>query len=147
MTSSSLSTPSSKREASASEAFDIAALEERAAQLMEAALKAGADAADAVVGASHATSIDVRHGKVEESESSQNTAFSLRVFKGHRSASVSANAITNAATLAERAVAMASVSPEDPHAALAPREELAPSVPQLDLHDATRFAPEDLKAR
>jgi len=121
-------------------------LQDRAANLIEAAIRAGADAADTVVGASRSVSMEVRHGKVEETDSSANTAYSLRVFVGKKSASVSTNGNGDADALATRAVAMARVSPEDQHAGLAPQERLAKDVPDLDLYDPTVAAVEDLTA-
>ncbi|MEL6503882.1 MAG: metallopeptidase TldD-related protein [Pseudomonadota bacterium] len=117
--------------------FDLATLEARAQQLVEAAQKAGADGADAIVAASRAAGIDVREGKVEEAEGAENNAFSLRVFVGHQTASVSANQGDDPGLLAKRAVAMARVSPPDPLVALADEDLLARSVEDLDLYDAT----------
>ena len=60
-------------------------------------------------------SVSVRLGKVEATEASESDDISLRVFVGRRVASVSATAASDPKTLAERAVAMAKVSPEDPY--------------------------------
>ncbi len=117
--------------------IDTAALEGRAALLVDAACKAGADAADAVVATSQSLNVDVRLGKVEETDRSESDVYSLRVFIGQRSASVSANLADDPERLAERAVAMARVSPENPHAGLAPGDLLATSARQLDLCDHT----------
>ncbi len=80
---------------------------------------AGADAADAVAVRGRSTSVSVRLGKVEATESSEAEDVSLRVFVGQKVASVSATAASDPAMLAERAVAMAKVSPEDPYQRLA----------------------------
>ena len=56
---------------------------------------------------------------------SESDDISLRVFVGKRVASVSATAASDAAMLAERAVAMARVSPEDPYQGLADPARLA----------------------
>ena len=109
----------------------------KAAQLVEQAKKAGADRCDAVVVRGRSTSVNVRLGKVEGTDSSEGDSFSLRVFVGNQVASVNANAGIDAVELAERAVAMARVSPEDPFAALADRETLAKTYDDLDLFDAT----------
>ncbi len=66
-------------------------------------------------------------GKVEGTDSSEGDSFSLRVFCGKRVASISAVKGVDPVMLAERAVAMAKVAPEDPYAGLAPRERLATS--------------------
>ncbi|PYE90422.1 TldD/PmbA family protein [Phyllobacterium leguminum] len=115
-------------------------LAEKAASLVEAARRAGADSADAVVHRSRSTSITARMGKVEETEASESDAFALRVFVGRRVASISANADADPARLAERAVAMAKVSPEDPYEGLALRENLVGSPRDLDLFDPTEVS-------
>ncbi|MEL6751500.1 MAG: TldD/PmbA family protein [Pseudomonadota bacterium] len=117
--------------------FDMTDLTDRAAALVEAARKAGADACDAVVSASRSTGVQVRDGKLEDTESSENAAFSLRVFVGDRTASISANRPDDVTALAERAVAMARVSPEDKFAGLAPKDRLTSKIRDLDLFDAT----------
>ena len=119
------------------EDFDLTPLKERAFVLVEAAKKAGADAADVVVSASRSTGVEVREGKIEESESAENNAFSLRVFMGQKVASVSANKSSDPKELAKRAVMMAKVAPEDPHAGLADVDNLATKFPELDLYDST----------
>ncbi|GAB4364215.1 MAG: TldD/PmbA family protein [Oricola sp.] len=110
---------------------------DRAASLVEAARRAGADAADAVVVRSRSKSVSVRLGKVEGTDSSESDEFSLRVFVGRKVASVSANVTGDADSLAERAVAMAKVSPEDRFNTLAPEDRLAREFPDLDLYDET----------
>lgn len=110
---------------------------DRAARLIDLARAAGADAADAVVVRSRSQSVSVRLGKVENTESAESDDFSLRVFVGRRVASVSANPGFDLKVLAERAVAMAKVSPEDPYACLADDARLARSYPDLELFDPT----------
>lgn len=105
--------------------------------LVEAAKKAGADAADAVAVRGASRSVTVRLGKVEGTEASESDDLSLRVFVGRRVASVSANAGADPVALAERAVAMARVSPEDPHQSIADAALLASGELDLDLLDAT----------
>ncbi len=108
-------------------------------ELVKAAIGAGADAADAVVMRSAATSVSVRLGKVENTESAQSDDVSLRVFVGKRVASVSGTTGFDVAALAERAVAMARVSPEDPFSRLADPDRLATEIVDLDLFDATEL--------
>ena len=72
--------------------------------------------------------------------------FSLRVFVGRRVASVSANPGFDLKVLAERAVAMAKASPEDPYASLADSERLARSYPDLELYDPAEVSTETLTA-
>lgn len=127
-----------------SEPIDSAALETRAAELVDLARKAGADQADAVVVRGRSRSVSVRLGKVEGTESSESDDFSLRVFVGRRVASVSANPGFDLRMLAERAVAMAKASPEDPYAALADEARLARTIADLDLFDPTEVPTEAL---
>lgn len=117
--------------------FDSTQLVKQAAILVAAAKKAGADAADAVVVRSQSLSVDVRMGKVEESGRSESDEFSLRVFLGNKSASISANGAGDPAQLAERAVAMAKVSPENPFVGLAAQDRLASKLADLDMLDET----------
>ncbi|MCJ8517616.1 PmbA protein [Pseudorhizobium tarimense] len=125
--------------------FDSKTLLSRAAHLIDLAKAAGADQADAVVVRSRSRSVSVRLGKVEGTEASESDDFSLRVFVGNRVASVSANPGFDMKTLAERAVAMAKVSPEDPYACLADEIHLARSYPDLELFDPTEVPTDDLR--
>ena len=120
-----------------SDTIDADDLAARAQQLIDHARKAGADQADAVVVRGRSKSVSVRLGKVEGTEASEGDDFSLRVFVGKRVASVSANAGYDAQALAERAVAMARVSPEDPFAMLADPGRLAREFPDLEQFDPT----------
>ena len=119
-------------------------LVDKAAQLVEQAMQSGADRSDAVVVRGRSTSVSVRLGKVEGTEASESDSLALRVFVGNRVASVSANAGFEAAELADRAVAMARVSPEDPFATLADPKDLAKSYDDLDLFDATEVGSAEL---
>jgi len=117
--------------------FDQTALADRAERLVKAARAAGANAADAVALRSMSLSIEVRDGAVEESERAEGDDIGLRVLVGRRQAVVSTNdlSVDGAATLAERAVAMARVAPEDKFAGLADPDLLAHDFPDLDLID------------
>lgn len=125
--------------------IDSASLLSRAEELVALALKAGAESADAVVVRSRSTSVSVRLGKVEQTDASEGDDFSLRVFIGKKVASVSANPGFDLKVLAERAVAMARVSPEDPYAGLADEADLARSVIDLDLFDPTEVSSDMLR--
>ena len=127
------------------DASDAARLTDRVAALVDAARKAGADAADAVAVRGRSTSVSVRLGKVEGTNSSEGDDVSLRVFVGKRVASVSATASSDPAALAERAVAMARVSPEDPYQELADPALLAKTVRDLDLYDPTEVSADELR--
>jgi PmbA protein len=117
--------------------FDQSALLDRAERLVKAARAAGADTADAVAVRGVSLSIEIRDGAVEESESSEGDDMGLRVLVGRRSAVVSTNDMSDSGTaaLAERAVAMARVAPDDKYAGLADESELAREFPDLDLID------------
>jgi PmbA protein len=116
--------------------LDTGALVERARRLADAARKAGADAADVMAVRGMSVSVQMREGKVEGSERSEGDDLGLRVFVGRRSASVSSNdPREDFAALAERAVAIAKVAPEDPYAGLADPADLARNFADLDLLD------------
>src|SRR6266851_8473522 len=116
--------------------LDQSALTDLAERLVAAARRAGADAADALALRSVSLAVEVREGAVEESERSEGDDVGLRVFVGRRQAVVSTNDISaDVAQLAERAVAMARVAPEDPYAGLADATLLARDIPDLDLLD------------
>src|SRR6186997_1607169 len=104
-----------------SDLFDQSALSTLAQRLVEAAKRAGADDADAVAVRGVSQGVEVRDGKVEESERSEGDDVGLRVFVGKRQAVVSTNDVggDNVARLAERAVAMARVAPDDAYVGLA----------------------------
>ena len=123
--------------APSSSLFDQTALAERAERLVKAARAAGADAADAVAVRSMSLAIEVRDGAVEESERAEGDDLGLRVLVGRRQAVVSTNDLSAGGTqaLAERAVAMARVAPEDKFAGLADEALLAHNFPDLDLID------------
>ncbi len=89
--------------------------------LVARARGAGADAADALLASGNSLSVQRRLGKLEHLERSEGRDLGLRVFVGRRSAIVSASALDPAGfgELAERAVAMARVVPEDPYGGLA----------------------------
>jgi PmbA protein len=124
---------------------DASKLVDRVAALVEAAKRAGADAADAVAVRGRSSSVSVRLGKVESTEASESDDISLRVFLGKRVASVSATAASDTDTLAERAVAMARVSPEDPYQGLADPSRIAKTFRDLDLFDATEVTAAQMK--
>ncbi|WJR79558.1 TldD/PmbA family protein [Bradyrhizobium sp. NP1] len=136
-----ISSPSSRSPLSTksvnADLFDQSALSALAERLVEAARRAGADAADAVAvrGVSHG--VEVRDGRVEESERSEGDDVGLRVLVGKRQAVVSTNDVSGdgVARLAERAVAMARVAPDDKFVGLADPALLARDFPDLDLLD------------
>src|SRR4029077_16155461 len=116
--------------------LDQSTLTTLAERLVAAARRAGADAADAVAERGMSQSVEVRDGTVEASERSEGDNMGLRALVGQRQAVVSSNDLNgNADELAERAVAMARVAPEDKFAGLADPAQLARNIPDLDLLD------------
>src|SRR6266536_3497090 len=87
--------------------LDQSALTDLAARLVEAARRAGADAADAVAVRSVSMSVEVREGAVEETERAEGDDMGLRVLVGKRQAVVSTNDLrgNGAAALAVKGVA------------------------------------------
>ena len=110
--------------------LDQSALTKLAERLVDAARRAGADAADAIATRGVSQSIEVREGSVEESERSEGDNIGLRVFVGQQQAVVSTNDISGDGidALAERAVAMAKVAPPDKFAGLADPSQLAKTI-------------------
>ena len=118
------------------------------ADLIAKARTAGADAADAVLMIGTALAVQRRLGKTEHVERAEGRDLGLRVFLGRRAAIVSSSTVDPGSfeTLAERAVAMARVVPEDRFAGLA--ETAAPPDPiDLDLDNPLEPTTEALLAR
>jgi PmbA protein len=129
--------------------LDQSALSTLAQRMVEAARRAGADAADAVAVRGMSQGVEVRDGRVEESERSEGDDVGLRVLVGRRQAVVSTNdtggdAVTK---LAERAVAMARAAPDDPYAGLADVALLARQFPDLDMLDPVTPSVAELERR
>jgi len=108
--------------------------------LLDAARAAGADAADAIAVAGTSLSIGVLNGALEQAERADEVEIGLRVMVGQRQACVSASD-TRPETMremADRAVAMARVAPEDPTTGLADPSQLATGwdIAALDMVDA-----------
>lgn len=107
--------------------------------LLEAARKAGADAADALAYDTTSQRITMRGGRLETAERSEETQMGLRVLIGQRQALVGVSDTSDAtiAAMAERAVAMAREAPEDRWIGLADPADLASGwdAAPLDLMD------------
>jgi PmbA protein len=120
----------------------------RCHDLVELAREMGADHADAVARASSSESVSVRLGALEEVERSESEEIGLRVFVGRRSASINTSdfAPDGLRMLAQRAVEMARLAPEDPYGGLAPTDALFTGDGiDLDLSDGAEPSPEDLR--
>jgi PmbA protein len=116
--------------------------------LITRARTAGADAADAVLIAGTSLSVSRRLGATEHVERSEGRDLGLRVFLGQRAAIVSATTVDPArfTDLAQRAVAMARVVPDDPFSGLADTAA-PPRDIRLDLEDPGEPATQALVAR
>ncbi|MDE8346265.1 MAG: TldD/PmbA family protein [Acidocella sp.] len=109
---------------------------QHAQDLLRAARAAGADMADTVMNVGSSVSVQRRLGKIEETERAESRELGLRVFIGKCSASVSCSSIDPSAfaRLAEQAVAMARVVPEDPYTEI-PEAPLPLDAALLDVDD------------
>ena len=119
------------------------------AELITAARAAGADAADAIVVDGTSVSITHRLGKLEQLERSEGGDIGLRVLIGKRQAIVSSADRSRDALkeLVDRAVAMARTVPEDPYCGLASADQIAKTLPTLDICDAAEISAETLIAK
>jgi PmbA protein len=119
-----------------------------AEDLLRAAKAAGADVAETSMGVGASIAVQRRLGKIEETERAESRGMSLRVFVGQRNANISAGSIDPAAfaRLAEQAVAMARVVPEDIYAEI---PEAPPPIDAafLDLDDPNEPSMEVLIGR
>ena len=118
--------------------------------VVAAALRAGADAAEAVGAERQSLSIGVRLGALEEVEREEARDLGLRVFIGQQQATVSGSDVSAEARakLVERAVAMARLAPDDKYAGMAPEDRLAKGhLPDLDLIDPFEPTAEQLEAQ
>jgi PmbA protein len=117
--------------------------------LVGRALKAGADAADAVLFEGTSLSHARRLGKTERLERSEGQDLGLRVLVGKQQAIVSSSdrSPKMLAELVERTLAMAKAVPEDPFCGLADPAEIARDWPRLDLLDPDEPSAETLIER
>ena len=104
--------------------------------LLECARKAGAEHADATAHRSNSLQETVRLGKLESIERSESGSLGLRVLIGKRQASVASGKLdaNDFPMLAERAVAMARLAPEDAWCGLAEASRPANGI-DLELDD------------
>ena len=129
--------------------LDPAAAADLLASLIEAAHRAGADAADAVYVGDRSTSVGVRMGALEDVSRAEGQEVGLRLFVGGGNAAVASSdlAADSLSALVERALAMAREAPEDRFAGLAPDDRLMRGArPELDLDDGGDPDPAVLRA-
>jgi PmbA protein len=114
---------------------------ELAADLLQRARAAGADAADVVLAEGTEFSVTVRKGEVETLEEAGSKALGIRVFLGRRTAGAYTSDFTSAAlsVLVRDAVDMARATGEDAAAGL-PDEMVPAQDPELGLFDASADA-------
>jgi len=108
--------------------------------LVAAAIKGGADAADAVTVEATSRGTSWREGKLEDVEGSEGEDIGLRVFFGKKQAMVSTSdrRPDSLKALVERTLDMARAVPEDQYCGLAPEEALMTGpLAELDLYDDT----------
>src|SRR5438067_1716338 len=117
--------------------------------LVGRALKAGADAADAVLFEGTSLSHARRLGKTEKLERSESQDLGLRVLVGKQQAIVSSSdrSPKMLAELVERTLAMARAVPEDPFCGLAEPGDIAREWPALDMLDPDEPSAETLIER
>ncbi|MBI1941408.1 MAG: TldD/PmbA family protein [Acidobacteria bacterium] len=122
-------------------------LEQIAVNLVEQAVRAGATAADVIVREADEFSTVLRLGKIESLKEAASKVLGLRVFRGIRSATsfssdFSADSLRR---LAERTVAMAGVTSEDPASGLPEREWLGRHAGDLGLFsdDVAKLSTQD----
>ena len=120
---------------------DAEPLLEVSRRLVERALQAGADQAEAGVSESRSVEAGVRDGALETVERSETRDGGLRVLIGKRQAGVAFSDLSEAGLelAVERAVAMAKAAPEDPYCGLVEADRLAASLP-----DIASYAPLEL---
>ena len=105
--------------------------------LIKKSIARGADAADALFSQSRSLSYACRMGQLDNLERDESRDLGLRVFKGKRQALVSSTDLSASALddLITRALSMADSVPEDPWCGIAAADEVAHSIPELDLCD------------
>src|SRR5207248_3235930 len=110
-------------------------LKQTATEVVAAAIKQGASAAEAVVRDGSEFSTLVRMGEVETLKEAGSKAIGLRVFLGQRAASTYSSDFSREGleTLVSSAVTLAKITSEDPHAGLPEKFQLGSIPGDLDL--------------
>jgi len=116
---------------------NVRGCQELAEQMLSLALAAGADGAEVLVRDGAELEVKVRMGEVERIQEAGSRGLGLRVLKDERAALTYTSDFSPAAMqrFAEESVALSRLAEPDPLAALPDREEMARSVPDLDLWD------------
>lgn len=126
-----------------------AALTPTLEKLLARAKYHGATSADAVATHGRSLAVVVRGGELEDVDNSEGRDIGLRVMVGQRQACVSSSDMSDLSIdqLAERAVAMAKLAPEDPYCGLADESQLSIFEMDLELYDDKAMTPAKLKSR
>ena len=114
------------------------------AALIDYAKASGADASEASYAARESISAEVRLGQLEGMEREEGRSVALRAFIGKRQAAASSTDLSakGLKSLAERTVAMARASPEDPYCGLLDQRFRArEQSPDLEQSDTARPSP------
>lgn len=122
--------------------------QDRAANLVQMAIKNGADAADAYYSCDSSLDVEVRLGALEGVGRSEGEDINLRVFIGQQSSTISSSNMNMQilSDLVERALDMAKETPADQYAGLAPADMLmTDAIVDLDCDDGGDPAPETLR--
>jgi PmbA protein len=116
--------------------------------LLKKAKSRGADGADGMLARSISLSHAQRLGEIEKLEREESFDLGLRVFRGKKQAVVSSTDLSAEALdeLVDRALAMAGTVPDDPWCGLADPDQLATSIPELDMVDSKEPSGEELIA-
>jgi PmbA protein len=114
---------------------------------LDAAKARGANSADAILIEQRSVEVSILNGATEHVERSEGFDLGLRVFCGKSQAVVSTNKLDQDTIqrAAGRAVDMARAAPPDPFAGLAAPDQLAQSVPDLDLWDGSEIGEDALR--
>ena len=118
-----------------------AELQKQVEQVAERAIKAGAQAAEVVIGSGSRLHVKVRGGKPELVQEAQSKSLGLRVLRDHCSALTYTSDFSDAGlqSFVENAVALCRLSEPDPLNELPSRDEMLPKgskLPELALWDA-----------
>lgn len=117
------------------------ALRQKAEETVQKILRAGAEAAEAILVEGTSVSVSWHGGKLESLERSEGGELGIRVFVGKKQASVATTDLRDDAVreAADRAIAMARLAPEDPFCGLADPADIARDFPALEMADEGMF--------
>ena len=116
---------------------EMAVVQQKLQDTIGKALRAGADAADALYVEGKSMGVSWRAGKLETLEHSEGGDFGLRVLIGKKQAVVSTTDHSEKMLdeMVARAVAMARLAPEDPFCGIADPDDIVRDLPKLELAD------------